>query len=280
MAFHHDYWTCSTFADWLRGTAKPGAATGKEWNEWRTKAKEAHPIRYWIADDGLGHLQDFVTWPSRKLNDIRYYLTNRYGSRTNSLTAHPRDIAPGSWSDVGNRFLPCMFNELVDFIEIEKAWMQCCWGQKENQHKYNMPWWRNHWWARLGQTWRCPQAGLDNLDWEASLKFDDEWMDRADPKFGKPTPQALGAIEIKALYIWWTVDRPKRPDPYEASGWSALCAKRREGDKSWFPEDKTPKDRAESRKSLNKLQKIEAAYEKEDEQMMIRLIKIRNSLWT
>jgi hypothetical protein len=28
------------------------------------------------------------------------------------------------------------------------------------------------------------------------------------------------------------------------------------------------------------LQKIEAAYAKEDEQMMIRLIKIRESLWT
>ena len=33
-------------------------------------------------------------------------------------------------------------------------------------------------------------------------------------------------------------------------------------------------------KALKLTTKIEAAYEKEDEQMMIRLIKIRDSLWT
>ena len=32
--------------------------------------------------------------------------------------------------------------------------------------------------------------------------------------------------------------------------------------------------------ALKKLRKIEEAYEKEDEAMMVRLIKIRNSLWT
>ena len=32
--------------------------------------------------------------------------------------------------------------------------------------------------------------------------------------------------------------------------------------------------------ALKKLRKIEEQYEKEDEAMMIRLIKIRNSLWT
>ena len=35
-----------------------------------------------------------------------------------------------------------------------------------------------------------------------------------------------------------------------------------------------------STKSHKLLQKIEAAYEKEDEAMMIRLIKARDSLWT
>ena len=35
-----------------------------------------------------------------------------------------------------------------------------------------------------------------------------------------------------------------------------------------------------SDKSHKLLQKIEAAYEKEDEAMMIRLIKARDSLWT
>jgi len=281
MAFHTNYWTCSKFADWIRGTPKPGAATMEDWQSWRVQAKASHPIRYWIADELLDFLQDMITYPATKLNDVRYYLVNRYSTRSNSLTAHPRDIAPGSWCDVGNRFLPCMFNELVDFVEIEKAWMQCCWGQEENQAKYNMPWWRNHWWSRLGQTWRCPQAGLDHLEWEINLLFNDEWMDKNDPKYGKPTPQAISAMEIKELYLWWTVERPKRPDPYEASGWTALCADRRAGgDSIWLPQEKTAKDRKASKTALDKLTKIEAAYEKEDERMMIRLIKVRQSLWS
>jgi hypothetical protein len=38
--------------------------------------------------------------------------------------------------------------------------------------------------------------------------------------------------------------------------------------------------KALGKKALKLVRKIEADYEKEDEQMMIRLIKIRNSLWT
>ena len=43
---------------------------------------------------------------------------------------------------------------------------------------------------------------------------------------------------------------------------------------------KDPADRKVSDKAHKLLQKIEAAYEKEDEAMMIRLIKARDSLWT
>jgi hypothetical protein len=39
-------------------------------------------------------------------------------------------------------------------------------------------------------------------------------------------------------------------------------------------------DRKSSDKAHKLLQKIEADYEKEDEAMMIRLIKARDSLWT
>ncbi len=45
-------------------------------------------------------------------------------------------------------------------------------------------------------------------------------------------------------------------------------------------EDKTPEEAEMCRTALDKSQEIEAAYNKEDEEMMIRLIKIRESLWT
>jgi hypothetical protein len=181
---------------------------------------------------------------------------------------------------VGNRFLPCLFNELVDFVEVELAWWHLAWSPEE-RHKYNMPWWAVGWWRV--RTWRCPQAGLDNLEWQRNLRHsvDDGWKE-GDPNIGKPTPQAVKAQEILDLYTWWTTTYRNRPDAYDASGWTAACEAQRlanGGKISW----NTPKDPV-LKKAQNKahklLQKIEADYEKEDEAMMIRLIKVRHGLWT
>jgi hypothetical protein len=280
MAHHSNYWSCSPLADWVRGTKKLSIGTSEQWDDWHTTAKIRHNFRYWLAEDGLSYLQDFVTWPVRKLYDIKYYVNNRWVSRTHSLTAHPRDIKPGQWQDVGNRFLPCLFNELVDFVEIESAWSHIAWGSKEDRAKYNPPFWATGWWR--WRTWRCPQAGVDHLDWAMSLKFDEEWIDKNDPKFGKPTPQAERAKELKALYVWWTETYRNRTDPYDASGWTAYCEASRlaNGGKLNFSGDKNPELKKMSDKSHKLLQKIEAAYEREDTAMMIRLIKIRDALWT
>ena len=56
-----NYWTCSKFADWLRGTAKPTAETSEGWRSWEKKARDTHPVRYWLADEGLDYLQKFLT---------------------------------------------------------------------------------------------------------------------------------------------------------------------------------------------------------------------------
>jgi hypothetical protein len=47
-----------------------------------------------------------------------------------------------------------------------------------------------------------------------------------------------------------------------------------------FGNKKTPELEKMSNKAHKLLQKIERDYEKEDEAMMIRLIKARDSLWT
>ena len=109
----------------------------------------------------------------------------------------------------------------------------------------------------------------------------EEWLDEDKKGEAKPTGQAISAKEIKELYTWWTVTYPNRPDPYDASGWTEYCEKARElNDGRLFGGKKTPELEKLSDKSHKLLRKIEAAYEKEDEAMLIRLIKIRNSLWT
>jgi hypothetical protein len=280
MAQHSHYWSCTPFADWIRGTKKLSAGTAEEWDEWTTAAQMKHNFRYWLAEEALGHIQDFVTWPVRKIYDVKYYINNRWVTRTHSLTAHARDIRPGAWCDVGNRFLPCLFNELVDFVEIESAWMHIAWGSAEDKAKYAAPFWATGWWR--WRTWRCPQAGLDHLDWAMSLKFDEDWVDKDDPKYDQPTTQALRARELKELYVWWTETYRNRPDPYDASGWTEYCEASRlaNGGKLSWSSDKSPELKEMSDKSHKLLQEIEAAYEAEDTLMLKRLIDIRDSLWT
>lgn len=272
-----NYWSCSKFADWLRGTSKPGAATADGWRKWRKTAEKSYPFRYWLAEEGLDYIQNFVNWPGDKLNDIRYYINNRWVSRTHSLTAHPRDIKPGNWCDVGNRFLPCLFNELVDFVEVETAWHHVLWNE-EARKKYMVPWWRRGW--LRWRTWRCPEAGMAHLVWASSLVNDDFYSPN-DPEYKKPTGQALAAKEIIDLYVWWTAIRPQRPDPHDASGWGDVCKNRRQKyDDEIMWEDKTKKEKEESKNALERFHEIEKQYDQEDEEMMIRLIKVRQSLWT
>lgn len=274
-----NHWDCSKFADWLRGTKKPDSASAEGWTTWEKMAKLAFPVRYWIAEEGLKYVQDFIYYIPDKIHDAKSYCKNRWIDRTHSLTANPVDVRPGSWCDIGNRFLPCLFNELVDFVEVEKAWMQIV--TCEDKSKYKKPKFR------FLKSWRNIDAGIDYLKWETSLIFDENWcVYPGDADYGKRTPQSITAQEILDLYNWWTIIYRNRPDPYEITGWSAYCdEKRKNADKDdafggIMNKEKSPEERKRSQEILDVLRKLEEAYRIEDEEMMIRLIKIRDSLWT
>jgi hypothetical protein len=239
-----------------------------------------HNFRYWLAEEGLDYLQKVVYYVPDTLYSIKYYINNRWVTRTHCLTAHPRDIKPGNWHDVGNRFLPCLFNELVDFVEVELAWWHVVWDE-EARKEFKSPWYATGWFR--WRTWRSKECGLANLEWQRQLRWKEDEVGADHKELGKLTPQAVKAQEILDLYTWWTVTRPARPDPYEASGWTEYCEKSREangGKISWGSMDKTPELKKMSTKAHKLLHKMEADFEKEDEAMMIRLIKVRHGLWT
>jgi hypothetical protein len=274
-----NYWSCSKFADWLRGTAKLKAGTGREWRLWKQSAQETHPVRYWIVEEGLDALQNFFNWPMDKIHDVRYYINNRFVTRTHALTASSGDIPRGEWRDVGSRFLPCLFNELVDFVEVEQAWHHVLWDE-EARKKFAVPWYRTGW-LRL-RTWRSAEAGLAYLEWASNLKLDSHMgVDSGSADYGQPTHQALSAREILELYMWWTKERPNRPDPHDAGGWTEYCALRRANGYDVLDlEDKTEAEATMSKTALDNTMAMEAAYEKEDTEMLIRLVRVRDSLWT
>lgn len=271
------YWTCTKFADWLRGTPKLKLGTGKEWILWKQASKEKHPIRFWIAEEGLDYLQDFIFWPTDKLYEIKYRLVNRYSTKTHALTSN---LKRGEWHEFEDRMLHCLFDELINFVEIEQAWHHIVWDQ-EARKKYRSPWYASGWFRT--RTWRCPEAGVAYLNWASSLTFDKDWVPEDDPKYGLPTPQAETARETLVLYYWWKDVRPNRVDPYDASNWSEICDRRRQKNPdSWIfdLEDETEEERQEVRESLDITNKLETEYAQEDQDMLIRLIKIRQGLWT
>jgi hypothetical protein len=278
-----NHWNCSKVADFIRGVEKPQALTCEDWSQWHKSNKNANKFRYWLAEKGLSKLQDIYMYIPDKLDNIRYYINNRWISKSHSLTAHPRNIKPGEWCDVGNRFLPCLFNELVDFVEVEQAWHHTRWD-KEARKKYNTPWYRTTFF-RL-RVWRCPEAGLDYLKWASELT-DEEWLPEDKKHLSQPTAQALAAREILELYHWWKEVYPNRPDIYDISGFNQYLdnLKKNNTDSSTekdsiFLRPTDPKLIADRDLSLRNMDEIEKKYKEEDEEMMIRLIRIRDSLWT
>ena len=93
----------------------------------------------------------------------------------------------------------------------------------------------------------------------------------------KPSKQAVAAMKIKELYLWWTETRPNRPDPWIASGYAALV-KLEDADDifgAFVGANKNEKSAASKR-----MWEMEGQYEQEDQEKLIELISIRKSLWT
>lgn len=201
-----NYWSCTKFADWLRGTPNLEHGTSDKWAAWRKSAKRKR-LRYWLAEEGLDYLQNIICAPITFLNAIIRYIRHRFVAKTHTLTSN---LKRGTWHEFDDRILHCLF-----FVETE-FWHQHLLCSAEDRKKYHIPWYRKS--LKLG-LWRCPAAGLDYLNWASALKYEEDELPKNDPKFGKPTPQALAAQEILVLYRWWKTERAKRPDADDVSGY-------------------------------------------------------------
>jgi hypothetical protein len=217
-------------------------------------------------------------WPYNTLYNIHCYIRNRWIDHSHAMIASKDHIKRGQWCDVDYRFLPCLFDTLVNFVEQE-----CAWEATWNNDKYNVPFWQNIKLLRLGG-WRSREAGIDNLRWAMALINDENNnYQPSDKGYGQPTQQAIAAKEILDLYLWWTDVYPLRPDAHIASGFSAYCEEKRKLggnllDFNHLNESEELKKRG--KKAFKLSRKLEEQYEKEDTDHLIRLIKIRHSLWT
>ena len=288
-----NYWGLSKFSKWLRsrfGLENPGALTSEGWNEWRKESKKKAPFIHWLTNTGFDRLQNFFCWPKDKLWDLRCAINSRFFDKYHTIQTR---LDPWRYHEVDTRILHGMFETLVDFVEIEKAWMMVIWGQDENRHKFGYKWYEmNGWLNWFASEKRHPEAGLAHLEWEMALTIDDSWYGgdeesiaaaKEKGEYGGPTHQAKAAKEQFELYNWWKNIRPNRPDPMDASGYTAYFDRlRKDGNDDFFSflNTKSEEDRIEQQNCSELCSQIEEAYEREDEEMLIRLIKIRRSLWT
>ncbi len=172
-------------------------------------------------------------------------------------------MEPGYY-DTDTRMLHVNFNLLVDFVEIEKAWMNT-WTDRSKYSKLS-------WFDKKFRRFRSPEDGIAYLNWEINQT--------------ELVHQAKAAKEVLDLYTWWKETRPNRPDPYvEANYYEVFKGKtlrdhlvevQRDGE-TYYTLKRSTKQESQVFKTVTK---IEAKYDKEDEQMLIRLIKIRRFLWT
>ena len=242
-----NYWSCSNFADLVRGEPKPIALQFDEWDVWRDETKKKHPVRYFLAEN-LDRIQDFVSFPKDLYRTIRAYVDNRFVHKTHCLKT---GLRPGQFYELDHRILYGLFNELKEFVEVDLGLMYSSWHEGEFKIVHG----------------RCPEAGIHHLKWAMDLKLDeDHGVSKKSKKYGKPTRQAEAAKEIMELYEWWE-GRDSRPDPAEISGWRDVCKKN------------LPVSDKKSLSVFKKMEAIENKYEKEDEDMLIRLVKIRRELW-
>jgi len=218
----------------------PESGTFEEWDLIGKINKLKYPKRYWIQNTLIPN----TWWPiKRRYDSIVSYIRFGFFEKHHLIdTKLPKD-----YQEVDRRLLHGMFSLLVDFVEIEKAWMQAIFSEN-----YKRPWWK------LNSRFRERELGLKYLDWEITL-INSEYDDL----------QGINAKIIKELYIWWVDKRPERIDPY------SLLEDTPEGE-SIFSRKKDP-ERDKTYKQIDHLEKI---YYEEDTLMLKRLIDIRSSLWT
>jgi hypothetical protein len=241
-----NHWSCSKFADWIRGETKPFAMGFDEWEEWHDQVGKKKPFRHFVAEEVLNRIQDFFYFPLDLWREARAYWDNRFVHKTHCLKT---GLRPGRFHELDTRILYGLFNELKEFVEVDLGLYYAAWGEGEFK-------------TRRG---RCPEAGLAHLNWAMALKMDESHgVSKKSKKYGRPTRQAEVAKEILELYDWWE-GRDSRPDPSDLSGWNESCEKK-------ISEEETLK-------SFRKMEALEKKYDKEDDDMLARLLSIRRDLW-
>lgn len=246
----------------------PCSGTADEWVDFEFRFKKEAPIRYFLTQKLPFVSWKRVSWKYAEVTRwIRYRLVRYHVVHTG--------LKPGYY-EIDTKMLHANFQLLVDFVEVEKAWMQ----QSSNERNDNACFRRVRRYIPFYQAWRdltfrSRELGLMHLDWEITL--DDPMLD----EFDRSESQARVAREVLDLYLWWKDIRPAREElPLPEDMFDNL----KEYGILYTMSDRFKRDHPaayQARRDWSDATTIqEANWDREDEENLIRLIKIRKSLWT
>jgi hypothetical protein len=248
------------FKHWFK-FQPPGSMTSKGWRLFNAEFKEKAPIRYWF---GKKFRRSFILPIIWRYKDIIYWIRYRTTDKYNILDT---GLKPGYY-EIETLMLNVNFNMLKNFVEVEQAIHTYWWS---DEYK-NAGWCEKHvpFYYRF-YPFRRPDLGIKHLEWSATLD------DPALPPHERCVSQAIFARETLALYKWWVEERPARAKEeytsYDNQGFGSMGCLDDDFDRD-APDYKAHVE------SMNRRAKQEEDWLQEDEDMLIRLVKIRTGLWT
>lgn len=228
--------------NWL---VTPEAATMEDWETWRKEYKTKNPIRYWLTEDLPIHV---IVFHRRFISDPIWWVKHRTIHRYNILET---GLVPGYY-DYDTRIEKALFKAVVDHFEKETGWAYPEFKKLPKDKRYDfIVQKREEFIAELkndeyGQDQAVrEQEQLDIYKW---IKTDystwkDGWDEVGIPEFRKKM-EDLGLHDPDKMML-------KVPEPYD-SEYLALIKASHEVDKK---------------------------HQDEVDAMLIRIIKVRHSLW-
>lgn len=191
----------------------------------------------------------FYSLPWFPRNFISYFNT-RFVTKSHCLKT---GLKRGIDHELDDRILHGLFNELVEYVEVDLAVMlRFCFPEE-----HTIPRWRTYWALSYLFPVRNPELGLKFI--ELSTKIHDGTEEDLFP-WDKRDREVKN--KVKELYLWWTEERPR-----ESKALNDMHKR------VWEDYDKRPSDeeREEFDNLYNKL-------DRKDTEMLIALIEIRHDL--
>jgi hypothetical protein len=175
-----NYWSCSKFANWIRGEKKPHYLSFEGWDNWRKELKAKHSWRYWFAEEFLDTLQNIVYFPGDLWWSIQCEYRNRFVNHTHALVSK---LPRGEWYDMDTRILHCLFDAFCyEFCEGEIGGRSGKKNEKGKEGFYRYVAWAEN---SVNEEYPCPDHQIE------------------------------AAKQFRELYEWWTIHRPNRKDPMD-----------------------------------------------------------------